>query len=111
MKAHAGPHFDKKLHIYVNSAAKRTIAKRGAVFPVGAVIIKEKLSADGAISGIGGMIKRDPGFNLGHGDWEYFYDDKVSGYKTGKLENCSICHTRARGTDFVFSVWDMLKPG
>lgn len=107
-KSAADPHLNTRVHIYVNTLADEVITRKLKSFPVGAVIVKEKLELDGfiyAVRGIGGMIKRTSGYDSENGDWEYFYTDKTTDFISGRLKNCVECHTDARDTDYVFSVW------
>ena len=99
------PHATPSIHVYVNSLADETITQKRKVFPAGAVIVKEKLGDDGAVTGVGGMVKRAAGFDPKNGDWEYFYSDKASGFSIGRLQNCADCHGNVKETDYVFSVW------
>ncbi|MCF6312494.1 MAG: cytochrome P460 family protein [Verrucomicrobiales bacterium] len=104
----ADSHFNTKTHIYVNTLADGVIARKTKSFPEGAVIVKEKLKLgvfDCTVSGIGGMIKRAPGYDSKHGDWEYFYGDETTPFSSGRIKNCIECHVDARDTDYVFSVW------
>lgn len=102
-KAENGPHYDALIHIYASVAAEETMARRRTVFPAGSVIVKEKLARDGSVAGVGGMVKREPGYDTKNGDWEYFYSDKATGFAIGRLENCSTCHASPKTTDHVFS--------
>ena len=67
--------------------------------------MKEKLGEDGALTGVGGMIKRTAGFDPKNGDWEYFYSDKVEGFSIGRLQKCAGCHDLVKHTDYVFGGW------
>jgi len=102
-------HEDARVHIYVNKIAEDVITKNLKIFPTGAAIVKEKLAFNGPSSytalGIGGMIKRSPGYDVQNGDWEYFYADKTTDFTSGRIKNCAECHVDARDTDYVFSVW------
>jgi hypothetical protein len=97
-----GPHTDAFVNLYVNELAKRAIADKAALFPTGAVIVKEKLKRDVSAAAIGGMVKRAAGFDPDHGDWEYFYAAKSGGFASGRLGNCIACHTQAQSRDYVF---------
>src|SRR5947209_7034211 len=70
-----GPHAQTAVMIYMNPPAADAFAARPVKrYPVGSVIIKEKkASAPRGHDGVGGMIKRPPGYDAEHGDWEYFY--------------------------------------
>ncbi|HEY2573259.1 MAG TPA: hypothetical protein VGH65_04290, partial [Verrucomicrobiaceae bacterium] len=64
-----GPHFSARVHIYANALADDAITRKLDAFPVGAVIIKEKLAKDDSVSAVGGMGKRSPGFDPTSGAW------------------------------------------
>jgi len=109
-----GPHFSTYISIYVDKEEAAALKNKSAKLPVGTVIVKKKSKAvkhktlDGTISGkegLGGMIKRDAGYDLKNGDWEYFYQDKKGKLSTGKLKNCIECHQKAKQTDYVFRAW------
>lgn len=98
------PHADKAIHLYANAAAAGAIAEERSEFPEGAIIVKEKLGGDLAVTGIGGMIKRGRGYDRKNGDWEYFYFTPGGGFTSGKLANCIGCHSGGQ-RDHVFNVW------
>ncbi len=100
----------------MNDLAAGAFRKSSTPFPVGAIIVKEKsglnFNADGGSAaedrthdGVGGMIKRPPGFDAAHGDWEYFYFEDPSKIESGKIASCVGCHTGAAQRDYVFGDW------
>jgi Cytochrome P460 len=99
----AGPHFDTPVNLYADELARKAIDDKAALFPRGAVIVKEKL-ADGKMTAVGGMVKRAPGYDPANGDWEYFYAAQSGGFATGRLDHCVACHAKATATDHVFPV-------
>lgn len=113
-----GPHAQTAIDVYMNAAAASAFpAGRKERYPVGAVVVKEKLILGRAASdpdpegdrrsvGVGGMIKRAPGFDPAGGDWEYFYFEDPEHIEAGKIESCARCHRGAVGTDFVFGSWE-----
>lgn len=106
----AGIHYNTRLHVYANPLASGVIDERAPVFPVGAIIVKEKFSGadmDGLkLTGIGGMIKRSPGYDPTNGDWEYFYSSDTNDFASGRLGSCIECHRSAKARDHVFSLWN-----
>jgi Cytochrome P460 len=82
--------------------------KANLPFPVGAAIVKEKLVRETtgtlALVARGVMIKREPGFDAAHGDWEFAYWEPTAGLLAGPTESkhCGDCHLGAQPTDFVF---------
>jgi hypothetical protein len=98
-----GPHSNTFVNLYVNAIARQAIEDEAALFPVGAVIVKEKLNWSGtAPVAIGGMVKRPQGFDPANGDWEYFYAARAGGFASGRLENCISCHSQPAARDHVF---------
>ena len=79
-------------------------------YPVGSVIVKEKkmqgfyteAGLQGTGSGVGGMIKREKGYDEANGDWEYFYFENPNAIQSGKIKSCVQCHKNAAESDFVF---------
>jgi cytochrome P460 len=104
-KQMTGPHYMARVHLYANPVALRTVKLWPVPFAIGAIIVKEKLAMDGTVTGVGGMIKRAPGYDPLNGDWEYFYYGGPKGFKSGRLPSCIECHRAARNTDFVYGVW------
>jgi hypothetical protein len=99
--AQYGPHANGTVRIFMNDLAAGAFAQPGT-FPVGSVIVKEKQPSK---FGVGGMIKRPPGYDSDHGDWEYFYFEDPAKLDSGKLTSCAQCHERAAKTDYVFGEW------
>jgi len=83
-------------------------SKTHAKFPVGSIIIREKLSApdDARPALLAVMFKRAPGFNPAGGDWEFLTVDgavtKIQ--ERQKHGSCLQCHASQRDADFVFPV-------
>lgn len=107
MKIH-GPHTEAAIVVRVNSAGIERF-KTGQTVPTGTIVVKEKFSDPLAISpptAIGVMIKREPGYDPEHGDWEYAYEERSPKTEQtlvrGRLESCIKCHSGARDTDYLF---------
>ncbi len=100
----AGPHTDALVHLYAHGVDKSTFASPERQFPVGTIVVKEKLTDDFKPDGVGGMRKMPPGYDPEGGDWLYFYSSKSGGFFSGRLENCRSCHLRAKESDFVYFV-------
>jgi hypothetical protein len=101
------PHRNKFYSVYVNEIGRRAmLTEKNPQFPVGSVIVKEKLltkeSAEPELLTV--MLKRERGFNVPDGDWEYLVADgsgtKIEG--RGKLVNCQSCHASRREMDYTF---------
>lgn len=113
--ARHGPHALSGIHIYMNDPAATAFAQGSRRYPVGSVIVKRKTllpywNLDGtpgreAGNGVGGMIKRPPGYDPAHGDWEYFYFDNPARIDSGPMASCVRCHDNAKATDHVFGDW------
>jgi hypothetical protein len=119
-KKRHGPHAHTSVKIYMNEIAAEAFRDRSAAYPVGSVIVKEKLgleydlvdangererNAAKTASGVGGMIKRAAGYDPEHGDWEYFYFEDPVKIEHGKIASCVECHRGAAATDYVFGGW------
>ncbi|MFM8697623.1 MAG: cytochrome P460 family protein [Phycisphaerales bacterium] len=106
-RAVSGPHALAAIRVYMNDAAAGTFGQPGATYPVGSVIVKEKVSFHPASGrdGIGGMIKRASGYDPAHGDWEYFYREDSGSLECGRIDSCIQCHSSAVASDFVFGGW------
>ena len=114
-----GPHSGASILIYMNDAAAKIYEAREDAFesyPVGAVIVKHKLiyrpptrgtgqNVQPGSTGIGGMVKRAPGYDPPGGDWEYFYFTDPESIEAGRIETCAGCHRAAKERDFVFGEW------
>jgi len=88
-------------------------SKLDVVYPVGSIIVKEKYddiqesNKRGRTNAIAVMTKRKPGYDPGHGDWEYAYIDldteqKIKTITRGKISNCIDCHSNRSASDYVF---------
>ncbi|MCE9545874.1 MAG: cytochrome P460 family protein [Planctomycetia bacterium] len=99
------------IRIYSNPVGEKRLAgETKGPFPVGSVIVKEKLTQENKAVGIGGMIKRAPGYDADNGDWEYFYVDKEAAFSTGKMTHCMNCHAQSKDNDYVAAVRNIAKP-
>lgn len=105
-QAITGPHAGVAVHIYANPSAADCIAANAAEFPVGSVIVKEKLGRNKEVPDIGGMVKRSKGYDPANGDWEFFFYTPGGEFTTGKLASCIDCHNGGK-RDHVFSVWSL----
>lgn len=97
--------------VYANDLAKAEIEKEKPIFPVGAIIVREKRAkADDEMPKVViAMVKREKGFSKKSGDWEFFVFNGAD-LKIQKREtkgSCATCHVRAEKTDWVFR--DYLK--
>ena len=95
-----GIHDQAYIGIFMNDAAATTFRGTKSPYPVGSIVLKQK-----QLRGIGGMIKRSPGYDSDHGDWEYFYFEDPNQVVSGKIASCVNCHAGASQTDYVFGSW------
>ena len=109
-----GPHANTGILIFMNDLAADAFRANARVFPVGAVVVKQKTvlgyyDKDGkrvvGDNGVGGMVKRSAGFNPKHGDWDYFYFESPKKIESGRINSCVQCHDSAKGSDHVFGTW------
>lgn len=107
-----GPHAFASINIYMNDAAASHFSKQKNSYSTGSIIIKEKVISGATFeemkarqAGVGGMIKRAPGYDPEHGDWEYFYFENPAKITSGRIANCVQCHTNAKDRDYVFGGW------
>jgi len=104
----------KFVTVYVNRLGKPAMTEqKSPVFPVGAVIVKEKLSSRDSKSPelMTVMVKREKGYNPDAGDWEYSVIDGAGKkvVEQGKIQQCISCHDEspARQSDHVFRQYYM----
>ena len=100
------PHRDKYVSVYVNETGRQAmLAERFPEFPLGSMIVKEKLASQSSQSPelLTAMVKREEGYNPESGDWEYLVLDgsATSVIERGELESCRNCHLAYAGTDYV----------
>ncbi len=111
-----GPHAHTAIRVFMNESAARTFSRGSAAYAPGAVIVKQKTLLPtqdagqagrgvAAQNGVGGMVKRAPGFDPAHGDWEYFYFDDPTKIASGRMTSCIACHDAAKHSDYVFGTW------
>jgi hypothetical protein len=109
-ETHHGPHAYASVTIYVNPMADAALKKKASVFPVDAVIIKEKQAYSSHVgpqrrNGVTGMIKREAGYDPKNGDWEYFIQEEGKAIERGKIATCIGCHAKTPGPDHLFATW------
>lgn len=104
------PHREKYITVYVNDVGQTAMLKeKNPSFPVGSVIVKEKLTAKDSQTPVllTVMIKQKKGYNPTNGDWEYMVVDgtgtKLEG--RGTLQNCQSCHLANKKTDYIFRTY------
>ncbi|MEN9283361.1 MAG: hypothetical protein RLZZ179_854 [Verrucomicrobiota bacterium] len=110
-----GPHKGARLQLFISPDAADSLYDPWAGFPVGTLILKEKLPKEPGAGPelITGMLKREAGFWPELGDWEFFTTDgKVSSLTSrGKLETCAECHRDYKDRGFVTKLVTIPEPG
>jgi hypothetical protein len=100
------PHKFNYITVYVNDTGSKAMYAKKPEFPMGSVIVKEKLASKDSESPelLTVMIKHEPGYNAANGDWEYMVTDGAGKevQARGKLENCQACHTMVKNSDYVY---------
>ncbi|MEM4251405.1 MAG: cytochrome P460 family protein [Candidatus Bathyarchaeia archaeon] len=99
----SNPHGDRYFTVYVNQIGRVAMASPTAHFPVGSVVVKEKLPTASAAQPelLTVMVKRTQGYFPEGGDWEYqVYDRQLRQIEAGRLTLCAACHQKA--PDWVF---------
>jgi hypothetical protein len=103
------PHEDHWIHVFVTGGGTNAMATGKGVYPVGTVILKQKLlDAEGKVTEFyTGMRKREAGYNSDCGDWEFFTLDRTGEKVTaqGRIDSCMDCHVNYKWTDFVSRVY------
>jgi hypothetical protein len=117
----AGPHANVPVSVHVNARAAQVFSgKLGKrVFPAGSIIVKAKYRPTNSYGEtvkhgspvrpqeLGVMLKREPGFDPGGGDWEYAFVplDPPGVITRGRMDNCRECHRKQKDADFVFAAY------
>jgi Cytochrome P460 len=101
-----GPHARYSIVVRTNPEAIAPF-RRLEPLPPGTVVVKEKhwlepstkRPAEYAL-----MIKRNPGFDPEHGNWEYVYATGAPEWTItrGRLSSCIDCHAVAKDRDYLF---------
>jgi hypothetical protein len=109
------PHAAAYVNVYVNKSGTEAMrSQEQHQFPAGSVLVKEKFYSDGPataekmkVSLFTVMVKREPGYNPGAGDWEFAVvsEDGKQVQARGKLENCISCHVTQSDRDHVFGTY------
>ena len=97
---------DRFIRVFVNKKGKAAMFAMTPHFPVGSVVVKEKLPDEKSRKPelLTVMIKREAGYDAKNGDWEYLVADGNGrkAYSRGKLAHCQSCHVEQRQTDYIF---------
>ena len=104
--SNTNPHREKFITVFVNDVGRHAMTEElNPRFPVGTVIVKEKLPNRDATAAelLTVMRKRERGYDSKNGDWEYLMLDGPGQVvqDPGKIESCQSCHFAYRPQDFV----------
>ena len=109
------PHHDYFCHVYITDDGVNTMKSGLGTYPVGTIIIKQKLADKQGkkIELYTLMRKMEAGYDPEHGDWEYSVVDKRA--KTvlsrGRTDSCIECHQAHYETDYVTRAYLQREPG
>lgn len=99
------PHKDKYISVYVNNIGKSAMMDQlKPQFPVGTVIVKEKLDQEDSKTPelLTVMVKREKGFNKELDDWEFLvFDGTAAQAQNIEAESCQRCHEAYTNTNFI----------
>ncbi|HSE23768.1 MAG TPA: cytochrome P460 family protein [Pyrinomonadaceae bacterium] len=104
--SNVGPHRAKFITVYVNDLGRHAMTEElNPRFPVGTVIVKEKLPNKDATAAelLTVMRKRERGYDSKNGDWEYLMLDGPGRdiQDAVKVESCQSCHMAYKQQDYV----------
>lgn len=93
--------------VYANELARHALMdEKKPRFPVGSIVIREKLSQaeDARPLVLVAMVKHGQGFNPKANDWEFLVIDGNAStiQRREKTGDCLACHKEQKKTDFVF---------
>lgn len=97
----------KYIRVFVNEKGRKAMMEDSQPrFPVGTVIVKEKLPAANSTMPelLTVMIKQRAGYDPTKGDWEYIVTNGSSKkvYQRGLLARCQGCHVSRPDSDYIF---------
>jgi hypothetical protein len=105
-----GPHHAPSIVVRVNPEAIEAFRAGLAPLPAGTTVVKEKhpdLAAKNPPAEYGAMIKREPGYDAAHGDWEYVFVTRGAEKMVtrGRIESCIDCHAHVKEKDYLFRTY------
>jgi hypothetical protein len=123
------PHRGHYVHVYVTPGEEKKIRTGEGTYPVGTLIVKEKLPGmfaqhakdpkavtadklplhDAELFTV--MLKREAGYHPECGDWEFMVvsGDMKQVLARGKLDSCVECHQQYKLTDYVTRLYPATK--
>ena len=96
------PHVADRILVFASPEAAEALIRGDADYPVGSVVLKQKLTFDGQTELFTGMLRREAGYNPDCGDWEFFIlggDSRL--LARGRIESCMHCHRDYADRGFV----------
>ena len=110
MEEKFGPHARRWIRVYANASAASAMEKPDLTkFPVGSIIVKEKLLGPEASSteAVAFMIKHEKGKFTASGGWEFlYYPTAPSAKKADEYDGCVTCHRVGGKRDYVFATFE-----
>lgn len=95
--------------VFANIEAEPFMKPEKLRFPVGSIIVREKLLTENAPAPtlVSAMIKHSRGFSPETNGWEFLVIDKnLSRIKTRQTTgDCAACHSRVRENDLVYKTY------
>jgi hypothetical protein len=99
-----GPHTERFIRVYGNPTAVEAASKSGRpVWPVGSILVKEKLptSPHASPDGVAFMVRHLESEFPDDGGWEFLYFPSSAGHQQTQ-QACASCHRSAPTKDYVF---------
>ena len=98
-----GPHWAGAVRVYANSVASTAVDSDTRPFPVGSIIVKEKIYQH-KIEAVTAVIKKPDSYDSteSNNDWQYVYFQRTGDLQVGKIQSCRKCHQKAGKNDFQF---------
>jgi hypothetical protein len=93
-------------NVFVNATGEEVATSAsGYPYPEGTILVKEsRKTADGAITNLTVMIKREATYDPDNGNWEYVMTSPTLEVASqGKLSMCIGCHAAGFEQDFTFN--------
>lgn len=106
-----GPHARRWIRVYANASAASAMKEPELTdYPVGSIIVKEKLQnpADSSPEGVAFMIKHGKGKFTESDGWEFLYYPWTgpTAAKADVYKGCTTCHRAGAKRDYVFGKFE-----
>lgn len=106
-KINMNPHSLSYFRVFINPMGWQAFSSNKAVFPVGTVIVKEKLNSAAATRDdlLTVMVKRQKGWRASSGDWEFFIVDSAGKLANTSDTHCISCHRSKAEMGWVYRTY------